>query len=30
MAKGRPLELAEELLEEFEHTCRVTEFLIGA
>ncbi len=30
MATGRPLELAQELLEEFEHSCRVTEYLVGA
>ena len=30
MARGRPLEAAQELLEEFEHSCRVTEYLVAA
>lgn len=30
MAIRRPLEPAQELLEEFEHSCRATEYLIGA
>ncbi len=29
MARGRPLQPAQELLEEFEHSCRVTEYLVG-